>query len=52
MLYEDRALTQRLGESGRRYLERHFDRAMLADRYQRVLLDAIALAGTRVTPSG
>ncbi|MGB5834768.1 MAG: glycosyltransferase family 4 protein, partial [Thiohalocapsa sp.] len=52
MLYEDRALAQRLGESGRRYVEQHFDRAVLAERYQRVLLDTVALAGTRATQSG
>ena len=49
MLYEDRVLSQRLGENGRRYVEQHFDRAVLADRYQRLLLDTIELAGTRAT---
>jgi len=50
-LYEDTALAQRLGDSGRRYVEQHFDRAVLADRYQRLLLDTIALAGTRAARS-
>ena len=49
MLYEARVIAQRLGENGRRYVEQHFDRAVLADRYQRLLLDTIELAGTRAT---
>ncbi|WP_295883587.1 glycosyltransferase family 4 protein [uncultured Thiohalocapsa sp.] len=52
MLYEDGALAQRLGGSGRRYVQQHFDRAVLADRYQRVLLDTIALARTRTQSGG
>lgn len=51
-LYEDRTLTRRLGESGRRYVEQHFDRAVLADRYGRVLLDTIASAGSRAARLG
>jgi glycosyltransferase involved in cell wall biosynthesis len=49
MLCEDKVIAQQLGENGRRYVEQHFDRAVLADRYQRLLLDTIELAGTRAT---
>ena len=52
MLYEARVIAQRLGENGRRYVEQHFDRAVLADRYQRLLLGTIAVAGARATQSG
>jgi glycosyltransferase involved in cell wall biosynthesis len=52
MLYEDTALAQRLGDNGRRTVEQHFDRAVLAYRYQRVLLDTVALGGTGEAQSG
>lgn len=52
MLYQDRALTQRLGESGRRHVEQHFDRAVLADRYQRLLLDTISSTKNRRRSGG
>lgn len=40
-LYEDRMLARRLGANGRRYVETHFDRVVLAERYRQVLSDTI-----------
>lgn len=39
-LYEDRALGARLGANGRRHVQAHFDRAVLARRYEEVLTAA------------
>jgi glycosyltransferase involved in cell wall biosynthesis len=47
MLYEDRTLARRLGANGRRYVETHFDRVVLAERYRQVLSDTVA-AGSPV----
>jgi glycosyltransferase involved in cell wall biosynthesis len=41
-LYEDRTLARRLGSNGRRYVETHFDRLVLAERYRQVLSNTVA----------
>lgn len=44
-LYADEALTRSLGENARRYVEQHFNRVVLAERYQQILVATVDAPG-------